>query len=448
MTESNDANFYRDVKRKYPVIESASGTRLYDSQGNEYLDFGSGISVTSIGCSVAEVTQQMAKQLEKTTFVYNGCFTTEPRIQLAGKVIEFCPKDLTKVIFANSGSEANEIAIKIARQYHRETGNESKYKVVSRQRSYHGNTMGSLSVSGRPSWREHFLPYMYDFPQIPPPYCYRCPFGLEYPACEVRCAHELGRVIVSEGPETISAFLAEPIIGTTVAGVTPPPEYYGIVRSICDRHNVLFIADEVITGLGRTGQNLGIDHWQVTPDIVTVAKGLAAGYAPLSAVIVRNTIFDAFVRGSGKHSQGFTYSGNPLSCTAGLAVLNYVQANGLVAAARERGEYLRQRLEELGDIGIVGDTRGKGLLQGIEFVADRETRAPFPSAVRLTERIVSKAFEMGLVLIAGLGGCADGASGDQVQISPALVISETEIDEAVDILRRAIEQSGEEISRE
>ena len=445
MIERNDANFYRDWQKEYPIIDSGRGIYLYDNQRKEYLDFGSGISVTSIGYGVREVTEQMAKQLEKITFVYNGCFTSEPRIKLAEKLLKLCPEGMVRVILANSGSEANEVAIKIARQYHREMGKGSKYKMISRRLSYHGNTLGTLSVSGRPSWREHFLPYMYKFRQISPPYCYRCPFGLEYRACQVRCARELEEVIVSEGEETVSAFIAEPIIGTTAAGVTPPPEYYGTIRSICDKYNVLFIADEVITGIGRTGKNFGMDHWQITPDIITVAKGLSAGYAPLSAVIISNKIFEAFGRGSGKHSQGFTYTGNPLSCTAGLAVLNYIEANDLVVQAEERGQYLRRRLETLKDINIVGDVRGKGLFQGIEFVADRETKEPWPAEARLTERIVSKAFEMGMILIAGLGGCADGVRGDQIQISPAFVISEAEIDKAVGILRKAIEQSIEDV---
>ena len=438
MTDRDDAYFHRDLERRYPVIESARGVYLYDNQGNEYLDFGSGISVTSIGCSVTEVTQKIARQLEKTTFVYGGYFTSEPGIKLAERLLNLCPKGMARIIFASSGSQANEVAIKIARQYHCERGNTSKYKVVSRRFSYHGNTLGSLSVSGRSSWRQYFLPYMYDFPQISPPYCYRCPFGAEYPECGIQCARELEEVILAEGRETVSAFIAEPIIGTTVAGVTPPPEYYGIIRSICDKHDVVFIADEVITGIGRTGRNFGIDHWQVTPDIITVAKGLSAGYAPLSAVVVHNKVYEVVAGGSGKHTQGFTYTANPLSCAAGLAVLDYIRENNLVETAAARGKYLHRRLKELGKIDIIGDVRGRGMLQGIEFVADKETREPFSTGAGLTSRIVSKAFDRGLVLIAGLGGCADGVRGDQIQITPAFVISETEIDRAVEIIEEVL----------
>jgi len=445
MTSIKDANFYRDLKKEYPVIESGKGICIYDNQGKEYLDFGSGIGVATIGYSVAEIVRKMAKQMEKITFVYNGYFTNRPRMALSEKLLGLCPEEMSKVIFAGSGSEANEIAIKMARQYHCETGNPSKYKVISRQLSYHGNTLGSLSVSGRDSWRGPFLPYLYDFPRIAPPYCYRCPFGLEHPTCGVRCAGELEDAIKAEGEENVSAFIAEPIIGTTVAGATPPPEYYATVRSICDKYNVLFIADEVLTGLGRTGKNFGINHWDIVPDIITVAKGLSAGYAPLSAAIFHNRIFEAIAGGSRAHCQGFTYAGNPLSCAAGLAVLNYIESNGLIERSRIRGEYLRVRLETLREIDLVGDIRGKGLLQGIEFVKDKETKDPFPAAAGLTRRITEKALAMGLVLIAALGGCADGTNGDQVQLSPAFIITETEIDRAVEILAKAIVQAQEEV---
>ncbi len=446
MNKANDANFYRDLKKEYPVITSGKGVYLYDDKGNEYIDFGSGIGVTCIGYSVSEVTKQMAKQLEKITFAYNGYFTNEPRIELSKKLIEFCPKEMAKIILTNSGSEANEVAIKIARQYHLETGNKSKYKIISRRRSYHGNTLGSLSMSGRPSWRKDFLPYMYDFPQIADPYCYRCPFGLAYPECGVKCAGDLEEAITSHGAENISAFIAEPIVGTTVTAVTPPPEYYDIIRNICDKYEVLFIADEVITGIGRTGKNFGMEHWQVTADIMVTSKGLAAGYAPLSAVIVRDKVFDTIAKGTGKHLQGFTYSGNPLSCTAGLAVLNYIEANNLVERAAKQGEYLCKQLERLRETGIVGDIRGRGLLVGIEFVADEQSKTPFPAEARLTERIVREAFEMGLVLIGGMFGCADGVNGDHLQLSPAFVITEKEIDKAVEIMHTAIEQSIKEIN--
>lgn len=441
----NDANFYRNIHKKMPLASRSEGVHVHTDAGRKLLDFGSGIGVTSIGAGVPQVIERMARQLEQGTFVFNGYFTNEPRIELSRKLLALCPASMGGVIFAGSGSEANEVAIKIARQYHRETGNDSRFKVISRRQSYHGNTMGSLSVSDRASWTDHFRPYLHDFPKISAPYCYRCPLGLSYPSCQVHCAAELEDAIVAAGPQTVSAFIAEPVVGTTVAGVTPPAEYYGTIRAICDKHNVLFIADEVITGLGRTGTNLGLDHWNVPADITTVAKGLAAGYAPLAAVILSKKIVQAIGDGSGFHTQGFTYSGNPLSCAAGLAVLDHIASHNLIKQAAKRGQHLRRRLETLQQINVVGNVRGLGMFQGIEFVRDRATKAPFPAEVRLTQRIVDRAMELGLIVIGGMPGCADGTNGDQLQISPAFVFSEEQIDEAVALLRQAIEDVRAEL---
>ena len=441
----DNANFYRDGSREYPVIERNDGIYVQDDQGRTFIDFGSGIGVTHIGGSVREVVDRMKAQLDKATFVYNGVFTNGPSQNLAGKLLALAPPNMGGVIFASSGSEANEVAIKIARQYHVETGADSRYKVVARGQSYHGNTLMSLSVSDRPSWSGPFGPYLQNVPRISAPYCYRCPLKMEYPSCEVRCARELDELIEHEGPEAVSAFIAEPIMGTTVAGVVPPVEYYKIIRETCDRYGVLFIADEVITGMGRTGRNFGIDHWGVAPDIIVVAKGLAAGYAPLSAVLVSKKIVAAIREGSGNHMQGFTYSGNPLSCTAGLAVLEYVEEHDLIRLAAVRGEHLGRHLEALKGIPIVGDVRGRGMFHGIEFVRDRETKSPFPVETRLTQRIVDRAAELGLIVIAAMPGCADGVNGDQLQISPALVFSENDIDQAMAVLRRAIESVAAEV---
>lgn len=447
--DPSDHNFYRNPARNYPVIDRTAGVYIHDEKGQQFIDFGSGIGVTAIGGGVRAVVDKITQQLEKSTFAFNGYFSNRPRIELSQQLVELCPPGMGKVIFSCSGSEANEVAIKIARQFQQECGYEQKTKVISRQLSYHGNTCGSLSVSDRPSWQSNFQPYLHSFPKISAPYCYRCPLNLEYPSCELRCAQELDDVIQAEGPDTVSAFIAEPIIGTTVAGVTPPPEYYPIIRSICDKHKVLFIADEVITGLGRTGANFGLDHWSVSPDIITTGKGLAGGYAPLSATVVSETIYDTIVQGTGAHTQGFTFSGNPLSCAAGLAVVEYVKDHDLVEKARVHGNYLSQRLDELREIDIVGDVRGRGMFHGIEFVRDNSSQSnhkePFPVEQQLTPRIVERAFQKGLIVIGGMPGCADGVHGDQLQISPALVFSEKELDLALQLLREAIEEVRNEI---
>lgn len=447
MAPSHDGNFYRDPERDYPVIERTEGIHVQDAQGRRYVDFGSGIGVTSIGAGAGDVLDRMRAQMQKGTFVFNGYFTNEPRRQLASKLLALCPAGMGGVIFVSGGSEANEVAIKIARQYHLETGNASKFKVISRRKSYHGNTLTALSVSDRESWSKLFQPYLHDFPKISAPYCYRCPLALEYPSCELRCARELDDVIGASGPEQVSAFIAEPVVGTTLAGITPPGAYYDTIRSICDRHAVLFIADEIITGLGRTGRNFGLDHWHVAPDIITLGKGLAAGYAPLGAVIVSERIVRAIREGSGGHTQGFTYSGNPLSCAAGLAVLQHLEDHDLVRQAERRGAHLKAQLERLEDIPIVGDVRGLGMFCGVEFVRDRRTREPLPAGLQVARRIVDRAFELGLIVIAGLPGCADGVNGDQLQISPAFIFSEQEIEQSVRLLREAIETVAAEIGQ-
>lgn len=442
---ANDRVLYRDLDKVYPLIERGEGVYLYDRDGNEYLDFGAGIAVVNIGYDVAEVISAMAEQSKKASFIYSAPFTSEPLIRLSKKLIDLAPEGMARAVFVSGGSEAVETAIKLARQYHLECGRESKYRVIARWTSYHGNTLGALSASGRTLWRDYFMPYLQDFPHICPPYCYRCPFDKAYPGCDVACARELERVIRREGARHISAFIAEPIIGTSAAGVTPPPEYYPIIREICDRYEVLFICDEVITGFGRTGANFGIDHWGVTPDIIVTGKGLGGGFTPLAAVIVSGEIHDGLLRGSGSHTQGHTYAGNPLSAAVGLAVLDYISKHGLIERAAGLEQYLRRSLTGLAELGIIGDVRGTGLLFGVEFVQDLQAKTPFPVSYQLTRRIVETARERGLMVIGGMGGMVDGVVGDHLQITPALTISEAEIDRAVDVLRGSIHSVMQEL---
>jgi adenosylmethionine-8-amino-7-oxononanoate aminotransferase len=441
-----DCVFYRNINKVYPVIDHGQGICLYDVDGNEYLDFGAGIAVVNIGYSVPEVIQAMTEQSKRASFIYSAPFTNEPQIRLSKKIIDLAPKDMAKVIFISGGSEAIETAIKLARQYHLEKGNESKYRIVARWTSYHGNTLGALSASGRTLWREYFTPYLQNFIHIYPPYCYRCPYGRQYPECGITCAHELERVIKYESARYISAFIAEPVIGTSATGVTPPPEYYPIIREICDRYDILFICDEVISGLGRTGAGFGIEHWGVSPDIIVTGKGLGGGYTPLAAVIVSESVFDTFASGTRGHTQGYTYAGNPLSAAIGLSVLDYVETHRLIERVSNMEAYLRKKLDELKLLGIVGDVRGKGFLFGVEFVESQTTKAPFPKEYELTRRIVEAALERKLMVIGGMGGMVDGVLGDHLQITPSFIITEKEIDRAVDTLADSIEQVKKDLN--
>jgi len=439
------AQIHRDFTRSYPVITRGKGVHIYDGAGREYLDAVGGIAVVTIGHAVPEIIAAMTEQAQKVAFVHGGSFANEPAMALAEELATWAPPGLRHAMLLAGGSEATETAMKLARQYHLERGKAGKYRIVSRWVSYHGNTIGALSMSGRTAWRSEFVPYLQNFPKIHPPYCYRCPYGKTYPSCQVACADDLERVITLEGPDSIAAFIAEPVIGTSAAGVTPPPEYYPRIREICDKHDVLFIADEVINGVGRTGKNFGINHWGVVPDMITAGKALSSGYAPLAAVLVHDRVYEAIARGSARTTQGFTYSGHPLSAAVGLAVLRYVKAHDLVANAARIGKLLLERLTALTRYPIVGDARGTGLILGVEFVADPVTKRPFPPEAHVTQRIVEATLEEGVVVVPGMSGLIDGVAGDHVQISPPYIFTEANVDQLVGALEKAIQRVMREV---
>lgn len=445
MKQENANIFYRDMRKDYPLMERAEGLYLYDSEGRKYIDGVAGIAVVNIGHSVKEVINAMYRQAKKASFIFAGQFTTEAQLNLAKNLVQLSPSGLSRVFFVSGGAEATETALKMARQYHVETNHSSKYRVVARWMSYHGNTIGALSMSGRTQWRKLFTPYLLNFPHIVPPYCYRCPFDKSYPECGIDCAYDLERVIKLEGADSIAAFIAEPIIGTSAPGVTPPPEYYQIIRSICDKYNVLMIIDEVITGFGRTGKNFGIDHWNIVPDIIATGKGISSGYTPLAAVIAHEKIFHAFKKGSGSFTHGHTYAGNPLSCAVGLAVQEYMQKNNLVERVATTGSLFMKKLSALSDLPIVGDIRGKGLLLGVEFVLDKETKSPFERKLKVAETIVQHAFQKGLIIVPGVPGNVDGVLGDHIQISPPFIIDEAAMEAMVKIIRDSIIEVQEDL---
>jgi adenosylmethionine-8-amino-7-oxononanoate aminotransferase len=419
-------------RRVYPVITRAEGIYIYDSTGKRYIDALGGFHVVSIGHGVSDIATAIANQTRTVAFINNRVFTTGIQEQLAQRVIELAPKGMARVYFVSGGSEANEIALQIAYQYHRERGHATKHRVISRWYSYHGSTVGSASMTGQLSRRRQMAPYLLNFPHIQPPYCYHCPFGITYPECQLACAKDLARTIEEEDPDSIAAFIAEPIIGTTGGAIVPPPGYYETIRQICDKYDILFIADEVVTGFGRTGLNFGIEHWQAVPDIITSAKGLSSGYAPIGAVIVNEHIWETFTRG--KHdslSLRLTYSGNPISCAAALAVQDYITRHNLIQRCAQMGAYLKAKLEQLAEGNpFIGDIRGRGLLIGVEFISNRETRSPFPRSMKFQERVIESALDLGLIL-AGGSGMSIRPDGDHITISPPFVITEDECDELV-----------------
>ena len=417
----------------YPVIEYGNGVYLYDKDGKQYLDGSSGAVTANIGHGVDEILKAMNKQAEKVSFVYRSQFTSDPAEKLAAKIAKLAPGDLNWSFFVNSGSEATETAMKVAIQHWQEKGIKTKYKVLSRWVSYHGITLGALSMSGHSGRRSRFVPLLEDFPTIHPPYCYRCPFNKTIENCGFLCAHELETAIQRIGADQIAAFIAEPVIGAAGAAISPPPNYYKMIKEICEKYNILFIADEVMTGFGRTGTWFAYEQWRVPPDIVALGKGMGAGYTAIAATLVSDHVMEPILNGSQLVMSGHTLSANPQSCATALAVLEFLEKHQIITSVNKKSEYLFAALKKLqNQFSFIGDIRGKGLLIGIEFVQNRQTKEPFSRSLSFTQMFIQIAFQNGLLLYPA-GSGLDGIHGDAVIISPPLTITEKEID---DLLQR------------
>ena len=427
MTTLTGHLFRRSAAQPLPEVVRAEGVWIETADGKRYLDGSAGALVASIGHGVREVVEAQARQAGAAAYVHGTHFSVAAQEEMASRLAAIAPGDLDRVFPVSGGSEANESAIKFARQVQLERGAAEKHLTVGRETSYHGNTLGALAVSGHAARRRPYRPLLRDQPHIPAAYCYRCPFDLEPERCGVRCAEELAAEITRTGPQYIAAFIAEPVVGAAGGALVPPDDYFGVIRQICDRYDVLFIADEVMTGIGRTGKSFAVDHWGVLPDVITTGKGVGGGYAPLGAMIVREPHFQTIAQGSGAFVHGFTYGGHPPSVAAGAAVLAYVEEHGLVEHAAAMSERLAERLEPLRQRRIVGELRGLGLMRGVEFVRDRRTKEPFERGLRVAERVGEAAFARELIVYPGSGN-ADGVRGDQLLIGPPLVISAEEID--------------------
>jgi adenosylmethionine-8-amino-7-oxononanoate aminotransferase len=416
----------------YPTIDFGKGVYLFDSSGKKYLDASSGAVTANIGHGVPEIIEAMHQQAKKVSFVYRSQFTSDVAEQLAKRIAKLAINDLNWSFFVNSGSEATETAMKIAIQYWQEKNRKTKTKVLSRWVSYHGITLGALSMSGHPSRRARFTSLLEDFPVIHPPYCYRCPFGKKKaPECGYLCAKELETVLHRLGADNIAAFIAEPVIGAAGAAITPPLEYYKIIKEICEKNEILFIADEVMTGFGRTGKLLACEHWNLTPDIVALGKGMGAGYAPIAATLVSDHVMEPILKGSKLIMSGHTLSANPQSCAASLAVLEYLEQHQVIEQVESKGVFLKKKLKKLKNrFSFIGDVRGKGLLLGVEFVRDASNKSPFARERSVTQTIVSLAQSLGL-LIYPAGAGIDGIHGDAVIISPPLTITKSEMNELI-----------------
>jgi adenosylmethionine-8-amino-7-oxononanoate aminotransferase len=421
------------------------GVYVWDSEGHRYLDFSGSAAVNFIGHGVREIADAMAEQARQLEFVHSSQFTTPVAEEFARELLEFAGKNYEggAVYFTSGGSESVETALKLARQYQYEIGQKSRHQILSRQQSYHGATLGALSVSGNCKRREIYLPMVREFEHIGIPYCYRCNFDCSDGCrnCGQQYAAELERAI-AQAKDEVAGFIFEPMSGATLGAVTPPPGYLQSIAEICRRNGVLLIADEVMTGMGRTGQNFAVEHWDVAPDILVTAKGLSSGYAPLGAVIAGKKVVDAIAAGSGAFLHGFTYNAHPVSVAAGRAVLRHIQASRLVHAADSEapgtaGAAVRVGLESLREMGAVGDVRGLGLLWGVEFVADKKTKAPFAPEKNFSGLVAKACHRRGL-LVYPMQGCVDGIAGDHLLIAPPAVISAEEVGWAVEQLRAAV----------
>jgi adenosylmethionine-8-amino-7-oxononanoate aminotransferase len=386
------------------------------------------------------VAEVMTRQARTLAFAHSSQFITRQTIDLADRIAALAPGDMRKtgrVYLVSGGSEAVETAIKLARQYHLDAGRPGKYKVIARWQSYHGSTLGALAVTGNVARRDPYAPLLNPQPHIPPCYCYRCPFGLTLPRCGIACVEELESAILQEGPGTVAAFIAEPVVGATLGAVPAADGYWKRAREICNRHDVLLIADEVMTGVGRTGRNFAVDHWGVVPDMIVTGKGLSGGYAPLGAVVARGFIAETIAKGRGFFEHGFTYSANPLSAAIGAAVLDYVARHRLIRRAARMGRLLGKKLARLRRHPVIGDVRGLGMLWGLELVRNRRTKEPFPPALKASRRLYEACLAEGLLLYPG-SGTREGHDGDHAIVAPPFTITAPEMDDLVERLERGL----------
>jgi adenosylmethionine-8-amino-7-oxononanoate aminotransferase len=430
-----------EFRKSVLVIDRADGVYFWDSSGKRYLDGVAGVMVVNVGYGNREIIEAMKRQMDKLCYNFLSYSASSPALETARRLTEILPGDMKEVFFTTGGSEAADTAIKVSRLYHVLNGEPKRYRFVGRWISYHGSTIGGLSCSGHAPRRKDFEPLLLHFPHAAPAYCYRCPFGREYPDCQIECATSVEQLILNEGLESIAGFIAEPIVGSTGGALVPPPEYFRIVREICDTYGILLVIDEVLTGFGRTGAMFASDHWEVKPDIVMVAKGLSSGYAPIGAVAINESISDAFETGKGTNfAHGFTFAGHPVSCAAALTNMEILKREKLPERSLKSGEYLMEKFRAL-DHRIIGDVRGKGLLVGVELVKDRKSKENFPASRNIAEEVSKRTLKRG-VKIFGLKGHNSGMISDFLVFSPPLIITEEQLDlivEAVDATLREIE---------
>jgi adenosylmethionine-8-amino-7-oxononanoate aminotransferase len=420
--------FPRNFKKNFPVAARGEGCWIIADDGRRFLDASGQAAVVSIGHGVPEIGRAMAEQSSQIAFAHTSQFHNAPAEKLAERLLAMAPPNFRnggRVYFTSGGSEATETAIKLARQFHLESGNRDRYRVLSRRQGYHGSTLGAMSVSGNVARRAPYEPLLAEWGHIAPCFCYHCPFEKTFPRCELACADDLDTYARGNNSGSVSAFIFEPVAGATLGAAAPPEGYAARVAEICRKNGILLIADEVMTGMGRTGKPFAVQHWGTEPDMILVGKGIASGYAPLGAVLVSARVIEAFERGSGTFMHGFTYQAHPVSTAAGNAVLDYLEAHRLFARVNAAGQNLRSAVDQRLSHPNVGDVRGLGLLLGVEFVKDKTTREPFAKEQNIAEKIRQACLEEN-VLTYPTQGCVNGTRGDHILLAPPFTISPEE----------------------
>ena len=432
--------FHRNLKQPLPVVVRGQGIHLFDDHGKRYIDASGGAAVSCLGHGHPRITQAIERQARALAFAHTAFFTTPDAELLATFLAERAPAGLRYSFFTSGGSEAVEAALKLARQYHVERGQPQRTTFISRMGSYHGNTLGALAVSGNVARREPYLPILLPTHHVSPCHAYRHQKPGETEALYAqRLADELEAKILEVGADKVIAFIAETVVGATLGCVPPVKSYFQKIRAVCDKHGVLLILDEIMSGMGRCGRMFACDEDGVSPDILVMAKGLGAGYQPIGAMMVSERIHNALYGGSGFFMHGHTYTAHPIACAVALEVQKTILEENLLANVQARGAQLCAQLNTgLGNHPNVGDIRGRGLFIGIELVADRATRAPLPAARKTWMSVKAAAMQRGLLVYPG-GGTADGVSGDHIIIAPPFNCTAAEIDEIVALLKQSID---------
>ncbi len=434
--------FYQSRLRR-PLVDRAEGIYLWDQEGRRMIDGSSGAMVVNIGHGNRNVLDAMKRQMDRVTFAYRLHFENEPAEELARMAAERLPEGMDRIFFVSGGSEAVESCIKLARQWALAVGQSERWKVISRFPSYHGGTLGALGVTGYAALSDPFSPMMREMPKIPAPTAYLDRDNLTMEQRGIKYADMLEEKILAEGPESVLAFIMEPIGGASTGALVAPDSYFPRIREICDRYGILLIHDEVMSGVGRTGKFLGGDHWNCKPDLIALSKGFASGYCPLGAMAAPSRLVKP-VLDAGGFQHGFTYAGNPLACAAGVAVLNEIDRLGLIDNAARMGEVLKGELERLSErFPFIGDVRGKGLLLAAEFVSDRETMKPLPKELNAHQRMVDMAYERGLIIYSRR--TRGGVEGDHFLVCPPMIVTKEEIGSITAILGDTLEALAAEL---